>query len=98
MRSSTLTRFISAKDDNDKKTLVWGVLTDAEGVMRVSLRDFRPHVKLLTACGHKKLAARMTRHYLESYADGVNSFTRDLLRITMTSRVTQLRKSVENHE
>ena len=29
--SSTLSRFISAKDDNEKKTLVWGVLTDAQG-------------------------------------------------------------------
>jgi hypothetical protein len=96
--SSTLTRFISAKDDNDKKTLVWGVLTDAEGVMRITLRDFRPHVKLLVACGHKELAIKIARHYLENYARGVNSFTRDLLQIAMTSRETQLRPPVQRYE
>ncbi|HLO18826.1 MAG TPA: hypothetical protein VK206_28600, partial [Anaerolineales bacterium] len=30
-KTSTLTRFITAKDDNDKKTLAWGVITDAHG-------------------------------------------------------------------
>jgi hypothetical protein len=96
--SSTLTRFISAKDDNDKKTLVWGVLTDAEGVMRITLRDFRPHVKLLVACGHTELASKMTRHYLENYARGVNSFVRDLLQIVTTSREIQRRPPVQSHE
>ncbi|MEW5959421.1 MAG: hypothetical protein AB1801_16990, partial [Chloroflexota bacterium] len=47
--TSTLTRFITAKDDNDKKTLAWGVITDAKGVMRLTLRDFRPHVSSLEA-------------------------------------------------
>jgi hypothetical protein len=96
--SSTLTRFISAKDDNNKKTLVWGVLTDAEGVMRITLRDFRPHVKLLVACGHKDLANKITRHYLENYARGVNSFVRDLLQIATTSRETQRRPPVQSYE
>jgi hypothetical protein len=88
--SSTLTRFISAKDDNDKKTLVWGVITDAAGVMRISLRDFRPHASLLIAAGHKNLAARLTQDYLDSYVHGLNGFVRDLYRITKTSRETRL--------
>ena len=57
--TSTLTRFITAKDDNEKKTLAWGVITDAQGVTRISLRDFRPHVALLVACGCKDLATRI---------------------------------------
>lgn len=86
--SSTLTRFISAKDDNDKKSLVWGVITDAQGVMRLSLRDFRPHVALLAACGHKDLASRLAQHYLDTYAQGLNQFIRELRQITQASRET----------
>jgi hypothetical protein len=84
--TSSLTRFISAKDDNDKKMLVWGVLTDAQGVMRITLRDFRPHVPLLAAVGRQDLADRIAQHYLESYVQGLNNYIRDLLRITLTSR------------
>lgn len=81
--TSTLTRFISAKDDNEKKTLAWGVLTDANDIMHISLRDFRPHVKLLIGCGQRSLAARLTQDYLDSYAAGFNSFVYDLRRITL---------------
>ena len=42
--SSSLTRFNTAKDDNEKKVLAWGIMTDAKGVMHISLRDARPHV------------------------------------------------------
>ncbi|MCK6624046.1 MAG: hypothetical protein L6R45_02595 [Anaerolineae bacterium] len=87
---STLTRFISAKDDNDKKTLVWGVLTDAQGVMHLTLRDFRPHGALLLACGHKALAQRLTQHYLDAYAEGLNKFAQELRQITQSSRETHL--------
>lgn len=87
---STLTRFMSAKDDNDKKTLVWGVLTDARGVMRISLRDFRPHVGQLIACGHKDIAVRLTQDYLNAYAQGLNRFVLELRRITQSSRETYL--------
>jgi hypothetical protein len=90
--TSTLTRFISAKDDNDKKSLVWGVITDSQRVMRLSLRDFRPHVGLLAACGHKDLAARLTGDYLDSYAEGLNKFMRELREITRSSRETYLHK------
>jgi hypothetical protein len=82
--TSTLTRFISAKDDNEQKTLAWGVITDPQGVMRITLRDFRPHVGLLTAIGRKDLAARLTQHYLDTYAHGLNDYIRDLQLITQT--------------
>jgi hypothetical protein len=88
--TSTLTRFITAKDDNDKKTLAWGVLTDAQSVMRITLRDFRPHVGLLEVAGHKTLATRLTEHYLETYTEGLNRFIGDLSQITKASRETQL--------
>ena len=90
---STLTRFITAKDDNEKKTLAWGVLTDAQGVLRLTLRDFRPHVRLLEAAGQKDLAARMAQDYLDAYANGLNGFVRDLRRITLASRETRLSKA-----
>jgi hypothetical protein len=88
--TSTLTRFLSAKDDNEKKDLVWGVLTDAEGVMRVTLRDFRPHVRLFVETGYQELANRITQDYLDSYVDGLNQFVTDLRRVTVASRETRL--------
>jgi hypothetical protein len=90
--SSTLTRFITAKDDNEKKTLAWGVITDAQGVLRLTLRDFRPHVNLLEAVGQKALATRLAQDYLNTYAHGLNDFVRDLRRITLASRETRLSK------
>jgi hypothetical protein len=90
--ASSLTRFISAKDDNDKKTLVWGIITNAQGEMHISLRDFRPHVGLLAACGHKDLANRLTWHYLETYAAGLNDFVAELYQIAQPTQVTRLRK------
>lgn len=90
--TSTLVRFITAKDDNDKKTLAWGVITDAQGVMRLSLRDFRPHVGLLEAVGRKDLANRMAQDYVDAYAQGLNNFVRDLRRIALASRETRLAK------
>jgi hypothetical protein len=89
---STLTRFITAKDDNEKKTLAWGIITDARGVMRISLRDFRPHVRLLKAAGQKELAARIVQDYLDAYAHGLNHYIQDLLKITEASRETRLEK------
>lgn len=90
--NSSLTRFITAKDDNDKKTLAWGIITDAKGAMRITLRDFRPHVALLITAGHKDLAVRLTQDYLDAYAGGLNRFMADLRRITETSRETRLRR------
>ena len=79
---STLARFNAAKDDNDSKTLAWGVLTDAGDAVHISLRDFRPHVAALVAGGRGELARRIAQHYVDSYARGLNVIVEDLSRIT----------------
>ncbi len=83
--NSTLTRFVTAKDDNEKKTLAWGVLTDAQGVLRLTLRDFRPHVEPLVAIGRRDLAQRMAQDYVDAYARGLNHYVRGLQHITLAS-------------
>jgi hypothetical protein len=83
---STLCRFITAKDDNDKKTLAWGVITGGDGIMRLSLRDFRPHVALLVEAGHQKTAQRITQDYLDQYAHGLNNYVDELARIARARR------------
>ncbi len=88
--TSTLTRFLSAKDDNEKKNLVWGVLTDAEGTMRITLRDFRPHVGFFVETGYQELANKITQDYLDSFVEGLNQFVTDLRRVTVASRETRL--------
>lgn len=82
---SSLTRFMTAKDDNEKKELAWAVITDDEEMMHVTLRDFRPHVGLLTAVGRHDLAIRIIADQLDSFAAGLNQFVRDLHRIATTS-------------
>ena len=89
--SSTLTRFTSARDDNENKTLVWGIMTTAHGRMKISLRDFRPHVAQLAAIGHLDLADRIAQDYLDAYANGFNRFITNLYRITLASRRTRRR-------
>lgn len=88
--TSTLSRFVTAKDDNEQKQLSWGVLTDAQGVMRISLRDFRPHVAALAEIGRQDLANLIALDYLDSYVQGFNAYIRDLQRITIASRKTRL--------
>jgi hypothetical protein len=88
--TSTLTRFVTAKDDNEQKQLAWGILTDSRGVLRITLRDFRPHVAALQAFGRADLANRIVQDYLDSYADGFNQYIRDLQRITIASRRTRI--------
>ncbi|HEU0294587.1 MAG TPA: hypothetical protein VFR47_17740 [Anaerolineales bacterium] len=95
-KTSTLTRFITAKDDNDKKTLAWGVITDARGVMRVTLRDFRRHVGMLEAVGQRDLACRLTQDYLAAYVRGLNQYVLDLRRMTISRRATRFDKK-ESH-
>jgi hypothetical protein len=92
-KTSTITRFITAKDDNDKKTLAWGVVTNAQGVMHVSLRDFRPHVALLAAAGQRDLAGRLSEDYLAAYVRGLNQYVLDLRRMTVSSRQTRFAKN-----
>ncbi|MBN1284700.1 MAG: hypothetical protein JXB47_04815 [Anaerolineae bacterium] len=84
--SSTLSRFTTAKDDNEKKALAWGVLTDAEGTMHITLRDFRPHVALLIRAGRVDLAKRIAQDYLDAYVNGLNAFTRQVRLIAETRR------------
>jgi hypothetical protein len=82
-RSSSLSRFITAKDDNEQKQLAWGVMTDAKGVMKITLRDFRPHVAALHNLGHKDLANRITQDYLDAYVDGLKQFVQEVTRIAI---------------
>jgi hypothetical protein len=84
-RKSTLTRFATAKDDNDKKTLAWGVMTDAQGVMHLTLRDFRPHVGQLSAIGLTDTARRLAQDYVDAYARGLNRYIKGLQHITLAS-------------
>jgi hypothetical protein len=86
--ASTLTRFITAKDDNTQKQLAWGVMTDARSVMHIHLRDFRPHVAALLSIGRKDLANLITQDYLDAYAEGLNAYVHDLSRITLANRET----------
>jgi len=90
VKSSTLTRFIAAKDDNEQKTLAWGVITDSNGVMSVTLRDFRPHVMQLDSIGEHHIAQKITQDYLDAYTNGLNDYILELMRITLATRETQL--------
>jgi hypothetical protein len=56
--------------------------------MRLSLRDFRPHVGLLLAAGQEPLARQLSQHYLDSYAQGLNHYVLDLIQITQARRET----------
>lgn len=82
---ATLRRFMTAKDDNHQKTLCWGVQTDDHDVARISLRDFRPHVRLLQEIGREDLAQRITQDYLDAYVSGLSVYTDELRRITVAS-------------
>jgi hypothetical protein len=93
--SSTLLRFISAKDDNDQKQLIWGVQTDASGILHISLRDFRSHVASLHAIERQDIANTIAQDYLDAYVSGINAFIRDLWRITQASRETRTRSELE---
>jgi hypothetical protein len=86
-KNSTLIRFSTAKDDNTQKQLAWGVLTDAEGIMRISLRDFRPQVAALLSIGRKDLANMITQDYLDAYVDGFNAYIHDLSEITLAKKI-----------
>ncbi|MCS6871992.1 MAG: hypothetical protein RML95_14295 [Anaerolineae bacterium] len=79
--TSSLRRFNTAKDDNEKKSLAWGIMTDAAGVLHISLRDFRPHVAALINIGRTDLAQAIAQDFLDKYAQGVNAFMEELLYI-----------------
>lgn len=84
-KESHLRRFITAKDDNEQKDLAWGVLTDTDGKMMITLRDFRPHVRALIAIGQINLAQAISNNYLNTYVQGFNVYIEDLQRITLKS-------------
>ncbi len=82
---ASLRRFITAKDDNEQKTFAWGVQTDDYDTVHISLRDFRPHVRVLHELGVQTLAQAMTQDYLNAYADGLNVYVHDLREIVVAS-------------
>lgn len=88
--NSTLTRFMTAKDDNEFKQLSWGVITSASGDVCITLRDFRPHVYALIQAGYEDLAYRITQDYLDAYARGFNRFVQELMQIVKASPETEL--------
>ncbi len=75
---SSLTRFASAKDDNDKKVLVWGIMTDSTDHLYVTLRDFRPPVLELSEAGHADVAQHITQDFLSAYIEGLYRFSAQL--------------------
>jgi hypothetical protein len=79
--ASSLTRFITAKDDNEKKAFAWGVMTNARKIMHISLRDFRPHVAALINVRQTALVQRIAQEYVDAYANGLNQFVEELSRI-----------------
>ncbi|MFC1959811.1 hypothetical protein ACFLYO_03785 [Chloroflexota bacterium] len=89
-KGSMLKRFITAKDDNEQKTLMWGVITDDDNVVRLSLRDFRPHVTVLHDSDRHHLAQLITQDYVDAYAVGFNAYIADLRQITVASRQTMI--------
>jgi hypothetical protein len=66
-QKSSLTRFMSAKDDGNTKALVWGIMSDDQNRLIITMRDFRPHVKPLIAADRTDLAQRMAQDYLTTY-------------------------------
>lgn len=75
---TSLTRFTSAKDDGESKELVWGVITDDQGQMRISLRDLRPFVPLLLAMGETAMADLLAQDYVASYVNTLDELINEL--------------------
>ncbi len=93
--TSALTRFMTAKDDNNQKQLAWGVITDAKLNLRIHLRDFRPHAQALHNIGRRDLATLITQDYLDAYVEGFNRFIRDLTRIASASRKSVTKRQLK---
>src|SRR5262245_55381380 len=79
--TSTLTRFVSARDDGATKLLIWGVMSDAAGRLYITLRDFRPHVGPLLRLGRADRAHALAQDYLDSYAAVANELMRRIQRV-----------------
>jgi hypothetical protein len=78
---SSITRFISAKDDNENKTLVWGIVSDNTDTLCVTLRDFRPHITALAKIGRLDLAKMIVTHQVDEFTSNFNKFVNSLLDI-----------------
>jgi hypothetical protein len=72
---------MSAKDDGTSKLMVWGILCDRHGSLKITLRDFRPHGAQLLDLSREELAQLITADYLEAYSQGLNQFAEDLAAI-----------------
>lgn len=83
--ASSLTRFMSAKDDGETKEMVWGMMSTSDGHLKLTLRDFRRPIAQLIRLGYQYLAQLFTEDYLDSYARGLNVFSDDLRDITKTT-------------
>ncbi|MBZ0283317.1 MAG: choline/carnitine O-acyltransferase [Anaerolineae bacterium] len=75
---SSISRFSSAKDDNDKKVMVWGVMTDNNNQIYITLRDFRPPVIALAQAGHDIVAQMIAQDMVESFAADLNEFIHEM--------------------
>ena len=82
-KSSSLTRFMTAKDDNELKQLAWGIMTNSQGVMTIILRDFRLHVAALHNIGRQDIADLIAQDYLDAYAQGLNQYIQEVTRIAI---------------
>lgn len=85
VQHSSIIRFASAKDDNDKKVLVWGIMTDDDNTLYITLRDFRPPVLDLVREGHEDIALLVTQDFLNAYMDGLYRFAEEMGDIISTS-------------
>ena len=94
-RDSSLSRFTSAKDDNPNKDLVWGILTDDDDMMHLTLRDFRPHVAALHKLNKIELAEMMAKDYLDAFVTGFNQFATRLLEILHANATHSFQEVVE---
>ncbi len=84
-RGSSISRFVSAKDDNDNKTLVWAIVTDDHDTLHLSLRDFRPYVAALAKIDRMDLAQMIVDDYVNALVAGFNQFVTQLLEILNTN-------------
>jgi hypothetical protein len=84
---SSLVRFLSAKDDGRAKRLVWGILTDDQGRLHITLRDFRPHVVPLLQNGYEDLAQMLAKDYVESYSATLSNLAGHLAEISLAEDV-----------
>ncbi|NJM08762.1 hypothetical protein HC891_25090 [Candidatus Gracilibacteria bacterium] len=79
--ASSVSRFVSSRDDGDTKLLIWGIMTDANGKLLITLRDFRPFVAELLAAGHPVLAELLAADFLAAYAESTNRLVKQLQRV-----------------